>query len=373
MAQPVVKLRDPFPPHRELGVVDVGELKYGFAIGESTQVKFHVSRADPNAPEHFQEGTMISIERATDNAHLWVGFISEAIDDLDGPVSVITCTDIFGSLFATGRAVSNWPEQQASLGEMIRRILGEADARGEPPLLVEFPTTFGPVINYTPRAEPLTDFMRTMVDFSDWEWSIDSEIRGVGLRHRLISRPRLGRDLSNQIAFEDRQHFVKAKLQRKASAYVRAALAVGGTGDFASRPAAIATPDAAAIVGAVPQASDPAVATSPALMGSRVIIDQSVTNESALQVGARRLHHSHEFVKHKLTFTIHESQNVDGVEAFDMTKLELGSLYRCRFNDLALGRQYNRVVRVIGYSFDTASGAVPLVVEVLGEFDIAAA
>ncbi len=371
MDQPVVKIRDPWPPHNEIGVADVGALNYGFAIGQSTQVQFNVSRADPNAAG-FQEGAMMSIERPHDNAHLWVGFISDAIDDLAGPVSLITCTDIFGTLFAGGREANAWGVQEATVGEVIRRILGEANARAEPPLLVELPITAGPRIDYQPTAKPLTDFMRTMVDHSDWEWEINSEIRGVGLRHRLLSVRRRGRDLSGSVIFEDGQHFTDARLHRKASAYIRSALAVGGSGEFTGRPAAVANVAGTRAPGLAPSFADGQRDSSPALMGTRVLVDPAVTNRSALQRAASRLHHSTEFVRHTLTFTLHETNDVAGIAAFDVTKLEMGSLYRCRFEDLALGKKYDRVVRMLGFSFDTATGNIPCVVEVQKEFDVAA-
>jgi len=364
---PAVKLRDPFPPHRVLGEAQVSGLRYGFAIGETAPIQFDVSRADPNNGELFKEGAMLSIERQ-DRAHLYVGFIADAIDSLAGGTSALTVLDIFGSLFATGITSKGWPEQDASLGEMLRRVLGEAIQRAEPPLLVELPTTHGPRIAFTPAAHQLDDFMRTMSEFSDWEWLIDSELFGVGLRHRLISRRRLGRDLRSELTFEDGKHFTGAKLHRRASAYLKTAVAVGGSGIFGSRPAAQANAAGREELGTLPSAVGSAEPpASPALMGTGLNIDSSVTNQEALAANARRQHHSTDNVKHALSFTLYEAENADGLEAIDASKLELGSLYTAHYEDLALGKQYVRDVRLLGYSFDIQTAAIDCVAEVLEE------
>ena len=365
-ALPVVHLRDPLPPHRVLGVVDPADLLYGFMVNDGTAIRFQASRADPNAAAMFALGNMITIERV-DSLHLWLGFITTARHDLESALTTLTCQDLHGSLFERARTAKAWPEQVAGSGAMIQRVFVEADARGEPPLLCDPPSSGdGPVVPYTPQAESIADFLRTMVAFSGWEWRIVSEINRHGIRSRLLWEERIGDDLAFGTTFEQGVHFTGATLTEEAEAYLASAVAVGGSGVFSSRDAAQANVGGTADgdIDGIP--SDQPAPTSPALAGTRVVVDQQVTGKAAMRAAALRQHSTPEFVREALTATLYEGDNANGVASIDMSKIGIGNWYRLRFTDLAMGLAYNRRARLIAYSLEPARGAIECVFDVRG-------
>ena len=361
MALPVVKLRDPFPPNRIIGVVEPNNLVYGFLINDGTATNFEVSRADPNAAEMFALGNRITIERV-DGLHLWDGFITTARHQLQSAVTTLTCKDLHGSLFARARTAKAWPEQVTASGGLIQRVFAEANARGEPPLMCAPPSdSGGPVVPYTPRAQSIADFLRTMADFAGWEWQIVSEITRHGIGSRLRWAEQLGDDLSFGTTFEQGVHFTAATLTEEADAFLASVLVVGGTGVFSRRDAAQANVEGRADsdIDGIP--SGQVAPTSPALSGTRVIIDQQVTGKAAMRQGALRQHDTPEFVKEALVVTMYEGTDAAGRKSIDMSKIGLGNWYRLRFNDLAMGLAVDRRARLIAYSLNAGTGAIECV------------
>ena len=181
-----VYLREPFPPNRVLGIVQPDQLRYGFILNDGTAFQFMASRADPNDAAMFALGNMVSVER-TDGLHPWLGFITTAKHSLHSSVSTLVCKDLHDALWMRARTPKAWPEQVASSGSLIQRIFLDANNRAEPPLLTEAPAALGgPVVPFTPRAETVADFMRTMVEFSGWEWLLIPELRLDGIRAQLL-------------------------------------------------------------------------------------------------------------------------------------------------------------------------------------------
>lgn len=364
MDLPTVNLREPFPPYRVRGVVEPNDLVYGFMINDGTATRFDVSRADPNAAEMFALGSRITVERV-DGLHLWDGFITTAQHRLESSVTTLTCKDLHGSLFSRARTAKAWPEQVAASGALIQRVFAEANARGEPPLLCAPPSAGdGPVVPYTPRAESIADFLRTMVEFAGWEWEIVTEIERLGIGSRLRWTEKLGRDLSFGTTFEQGVHFTAATLTEEADAFLSSALAVGGTGVFSSRDAAQANVEGRGDSSIDGYPSGQPAPSSPALAGTRVIVDQQVTGSAAMRAAALRQHDTPEYVREALTLTLYEGDDADGITSVDMSVIGLGNWYRLRFDDLAMGQTYDRRARLIAYSINAGSGAIDCVFDV---------
>src|SRR3990167_7094462 len=97
-----VKLRNPMGSHEEMAVARVDGLRPGFLLNRGSKVQFQVSRADPNPPEFFELGVMVSVERE-DGFFPWVGFIDDRDLSLGSPVATITASDHALAIFEMAR------------------------------------------------------------------------------------------------------------------------------------------------------------------------------------------------------------------------------------------------------------------------------
>ena len=107
--------------------------------------------------------------------------------------------DHVGALFVKGRTAKDWQEIDLSSGIVIRRVLEEADARGQPPLMVQFGSCEGgPVVAYTPKAETLVQFLRTMSKLG-WEWSLKYEVTQGSVVTNFCWQERIGRETGRSL------------------------------------------------------------------------------------------------------------------------------------------------------------------------------
>ena len=360
MTAHIIKLRSPVPPHIDRAAFLPAGLNYGFGLMESTSVSLNVSRADVNHPEDFGWGDMVSIERAEDDYHRWFGFIMERVFDDESGVAALVIEEHMSAILEGARTANDWPEQRTSAGNHMRRIFAEADRRAqrsvaEPRLIIDYPTSQGLDIAYTPTAEPISSFIKTMTE-TGWEWRIDHGGASTGWKAIMRWQERIGHD-HREFSFEQGHHFTRARLTQRARERVGSALAVGGTGTFRNRPSATAP------------TAGPA-APSPALARSRVIIEPQVTNTEALQAMARRAHHASDHVAESLEFVLWEGTNAAGLTSVPVELLEVGGLYRIRFADLVLGLGLERDIRILAFSFqedESVSGAISVAAEVWRE------
>lgn len=364
-----IRIRDPFPPHRTLAIVEAGEeFRYGFLIGGPSEVAFAVERSDPNAAANFRMGNMITFERPKDGAHPWVGYITRARHRLSAPVSWLECRDLLGSLYRRARTPKGWGELRMAAGDWIRSVFADADRRGDPPLLTRQPSSFGPQIAYTPAAESIADFLETMAAGANWEYGIRHDVSSPEVISQLLWQPRLGRDMSTAggVRFEEGVHFTDAEYVEDVDGFLKSAVAIGGTGAIEARPAALASDTGADDVGISGTPFATSAQRSPILQGTRVVTEPQISNVDALVNVARRQHETPEFIGEALSFQMHESADADGLEAVDVSKIELGSVYEARFSDLAMGATLERRVRLLGYSIGT-DGEIDCVGRILGE------
>lgn len=369
MSDVVVTLRDPLPPHAPRAMFLPGQVRYGFMLREQSSVSLQVSRADILQPETYAHGMAISITR-TDGALPWEGFIVDRELDDESGIADLLLKDHGSALLAHARTARTWSEQKGSTGSVLRRVLGEADQRAEPPLLLEYPTIHGPDIIITPNAETIADFLDTLVEYSDWEWAIRHQADDHGRRAVLVLQRRIGNDRRGQLTFYQGFHFKSARLSQRAQGYIAAALTVGGPGVFGDRAAASVSTSGFAAE-ATPTQQFGALnetAGSPIFGGTDVRVEPQVTNQAALTAAARRAHNAPENVREAVNFTLWDGQNADGLSPFPIDLLELGSRYHIVFANLALGLGVERDIRVLALSLDNAGS-----IEVVAEIERAAA
>lgn len=363
MTDVVVTLRDPLPPHAQRAMFLPGPLSYGFMRSEFSSTTLQVSRADVDQPETFAAGMAISITRP-DKALPWEGWIVDREFDDESGVADLLLKDHGSALLAHSRTARNWSEQKGSTGAVARRVLAEAEQRAEPPLLLEVPGIHGPDIAITPQAESIADFLDTLTQNSDWEWAIRHQADDHGRRAALVLDRRIGVDRRN-ISFYQGYHFTRARLSQRAQGYLRAALAVGGTGVFGDRASAsVSTSGFAAEKTPTQQLGEvDETILSPVFAGTETLVEPQVRNQAALLALARRAHNAPANVRESLTFTLWDAANVDGVTPFPIDQLELGSRYHIVFSNLAMGLGVERDIRILALSLNNA-GSVEVVAEV---------
>jgi hypothetical protein len=355
----VAKFRNPFPPHQELSSLRVEGLRYSFMLNRAGQANFEISRDATDSPGLIQLGMMVSLER-TDGFLPWVGYVTERVLTVKDATIRFTAQDHAGAIFAKGRTAKNWGELTIEASVFIQRVFEEAAGRAEPPLFVELGDSFagGGIISYTPKAESLLQFLRKMADFSNYEWGLQHSVTPGRVITRLLWQHRLGRDLSDQPAFVQGPHFEDAKLTQRAEGDITAALAIGGVGPVASRPASSVSAIGAASPGIDGHRLEGAVQpTSPAQAGTRVVVASQVTNRDALTRGAVKLHEAPDYIREQLSFSLVESK-------IDMSLIELGSKYTVRFEDIDMGLGLERHIRINGLSLGE-NGLVDVEAEVL--------
>lgn len=356
----VIKFHDPHPPHRVLGTAFAVEnsLSYGFVANRASRAAFQISRGDAlvtDNPDAFALGNMVTLER-TDGKLPWVGYVTQTDVDLADPAASFVCTDWAGQLFEGARTAFGWPEETLASGEWIKRVHADADARGEPPLPCLLDVESGPPVPYSPKMESFLTFLRDMAKRAGWEWAMFYSV-GHTVRVTLKWTGTIGIDRSGEVTFSEGRHFKRARITRSAEGHISAAVAVGGSGTFSSREAAQVNALGRADPGIAAQAAGEAKApSSPALAGTRVLVEPGATTEEARLATARSTFTSPDYVKERLTLDLVES-------TIDMSKIELGSSYTVKFTNLDLGLGYERVVRVVAIDLNE-SGVIGLIVEV---------
>lgn len=359
MTDVMVTFRDPYPPHRVLAATRAVEnsLAYGFVLDRASKASFKLSRSDAlvsASPDIPVLGAMVSLER-TDSVLPWVGYVTDMTVDLADSEAAFTCQDWAGALFENARTAKDWAEIELSSGEIIRRVYMDTDARGEPPLLGWLDAEAGPAVPYTAKGETFLAFLRDMSRRTGWEWALYTLV-GAAVEVRLKWTGAIGFDRHDEMLLQEGRHFKRARLTRSAEGHRAAAVAIGGSGTFRDRPAAQVNATGRKDEGIEGQVAGISKPSSPALAGTRVLIEPGVSSTEALLATARRSLSAPEYIKERLTLHLVES-------TIDMNKIELGSRYTVKFANLALGLGYERVIRVMALSLNE-SGVMEMIAEV---------
>ncbi len=370
MTQVVAIARAPFPPHVPLAISVLAGADYGFMLSGVNQVELAVPLTDPNDAIYYSAGRMLSIERS-DGALDWWGFITDSEEPSGEAYAYISAQDHAGALFEQARTAKGWGEMYAPSGEVIRRVFAEAARRAEPSLLVDVPEPIGPMVRYTPAAEPISDFLNTMSELTDWEWQVVYRQTTHEMSPKLLWQRRIGKDYRGSVMFEEGHHFTALDFGRHAKGFLRAGLAIGGTGTLADRPAVQVNPQGRADRGIVGRAlvGRERSRESPSFAGTRTMVEPFVRNEAALGAAGQRLHASPDLMGEALSFRMWDAPNVDGVASVDTSVLEIGGQYGVRF--LARGVQVVRDIRAIALAVGE-DHSIEIVAEVLADEAFAA-
>lgn len=371
MSEIRAKFRNPFPPHFVIAEVTPTAVGYGFQLDQASTGALSVSQTDivgSAQPEAFIHGALVSLER--DDGYLpYVGWVTGRDIVKGAPAVNFELKDWAGGLLAIA-ACGIWQQPQSlRAGRIAQLVLGEAKQRQRPPLLLDIVADVeGPTVNYQGRAEPVLDFLRTMSQ-AGLEWALSVRVSPNDVKVQLVLSERVGRDLRNEIILEESESgdvaggaFVEAKLREDAEGYIASAMVVGGTGDFADRR--VVEVNAGGLTsesGIASQVGGEPVPSSPALSGTRVIVEQSLDNEDALYAVARRQYTTPEYVKSRMTFALFEPWLAQNDYLKD---IELGSIYGVRFSDLTFGLGYERAVRCVGLDVDSG-GVLRMTADVL--------
>lgn len=350
----IVHAREPYPPHSTIAITKVDRLSYGFMLGRVGQASFAISRADPNVPQAFKLGNLISLERS-DDLLLWVGFISERVLADGSAVVPIMAKDHAGALFERGVTPRQWGPRTTSSGQLIREVFQDAQQRAKPPLMVSLPDENGPSLTYQVQSETLLSFLNRVSEVTDWEWGLRHRLLSDSILTELVWQGRMGIDYSGELILEQNVHAINLELTENLDGFIGEALAVGGTGLFRNREFSSVS------AGSSQQPLDEKAPTpsSPAQDGTRVVIQQQVSDKPSLERTARREHRSPEFVREALEFALLTTQ-------VDMNKIDIGNRISMRYTDLALGASVERIVRLTAMSLGQ-NDVIECVADVLRE------
>lgn len=357
-----LSIRDPWYPHATLSTPGFSGLSYGFMLHRPAGASFNISRSQDDAAGHIRLGMFMTLDRS-DGLLPWAGYISQRVMDARGSQVQFQAKDIPGALFSKAVEPSSWSEQTGlTAASMIDLILNYARQRGDPPLQLEFSgQDGGPTIEYTPRAQTVLSFLSTMEKWTGWEWDVVTRIDDLRARPVLTWQHRVGRDLSHDFWIEDGVHVKDLRLTQDAEGWLTSAIAIAGTGPLAQRETVTTTREGFRTEDAVDVGDAKVLLTptdSPALMGTRVIVDDQV-GPASLGAAAARVLDAPEFIRESLEFTLVES-------TVQMDKIELGNLISIRFADMGFGLGVERVVRIVAMSMGV-DGEIRVVAEVQRE------
>lgn len=362
--------RKPLPPHGVIATVTPTSVSYGLQLDRESTGAMTIAQSDIVAtgqPTDFDIGMLVTLER-DDGLLPWAGWATQQMIKHGASEVSYQLKDWAGAIFSVARCGIWRQALELRAGRIAELVLGEAKERQRPPLLVDIAAEVeGPVVNYQARAEPVLDFLRTMSS-AGLEWQIATRLLPNDIRVQLVLTERVGRDLSNEIIFEQVTAggesggaFVDAELTRDAEGYISSALVIGGTGEIGDRPAVEVSTSGLSDQNVSARPSGAAVADSPALGATRVIVEEALDNEDALFAVAQRQYATPEYVRELMTMSLFEGWLADNGYLQD---LGVGSTYGVRFADLTFGLGYERRVRCIALDFDT-SGTIRMTAEVL--------
>jgi hypothetical protein len=357
MTDTVVYVRDPLPPHGVRLQVGVGQIKVGHLLMREGAGSFLIPRSEGQFPEWahlLHAGAMLTVER-TEGARRFGGFVRRSRATVSDAQAFVLIQD--HSWFLKKALTLKSGRVSGAAHTIIRDTLAEMDARSAPPLLLSLEAlTAGPSLDYTYQAHNGLDFLNTIARFTGWEWGFAYEVSEREVRTLLTFTERQGFDRRGEVLWEEGKHLLDVAYEEDADGYAAATVAVGGTGAVASRPAATVNRSGAAgggVTDARRLVDSPGFGVSPALQGTRIMFDQTVTESPALFAAAERMHNIPENVAEALSFSIVESQ-------VDMKKLRPGDFVRARLRDVNLGLPLERAVRVMSITLDPESGVHPI-------------
>lgn len=365
-AQPVIKFRDPRPPHAAYLTVQPADLRYSWAVRRMGTAVFQMYRSDPNVSANLDrilpnEPAMITIERADRNLP-WIGFVVDYDAAQNDPVVTFQAADHACRLAApTGartRKNTNW---RAASGVIIRNEMQAMEDRAEPAPFLKYDSVgFGPGANFEVRADYALDMLEALAQQTNFEWGFASQVSDQAVETRLIWQARLGTDRRNQDIWTEQHHFTKATYSRRYRNGVRATIAVGGSGAFGNRPTAVVSVGGTASDLTRADTIDRRSPFTPiGLGGTRMAMTEQITDPIVLKQQAQQMHEAPENAAERISLSLSEGA-VD-----DMAKFGLGDIRTIRLQTTALGTAMERIVRIVGIQMIPRTGTIEVDTQVL--------
>ncbi len=356
----VVKLRAPEPPHAEIATLLPTALTYGRMLMRRNTASFRLSRKDAAWTDWagllVPDGAppMFTIERA-DGLHTWAGFLTRVNMRR-------TDTDVEFQLADHAWRLEHARAQKSGTvtgagGDVLVSALREMDQRGEPPLYIDVAgVTGGPDIDYTFRADQGLDLLNKIAGACDYEWGWAHQVSAGGVRTQLIWTERIGQDRRGDVVLKEDRDLTDVQYALDYGAAIASAVVVGGTGAFGARPAVSVSKTGASSAGVSGRAL---TASAPfGLGGSRVLIEQQVTDPAALFAAAQRMHAAPQALARTIAFSVYEP-------AVDMARLGVGDIVSTSLAATRPGMPIAPDVRILGINYEPATSVHKITAEVV--------
>ncbi len=359
-----MKLRRPEPPHETVLEFRAAQVSYARLLMQEQRATFRLPRSDPNlllfAQEfHPERPPMYTIERS-DKAHPWVGFLRRYSARKSDSLVTFELADHMARFRKARTKISG--TVSGSTGAIITNTVRDMETRGEPPLYVQLgQVQQGPATDYAYRAQYGHDFLRQMVDASGWEWGFGYSITADEVVTSLLWQDSIGLDRRDTVVFEESRHVTDIEYVIDYEAGIDASVVIGGSGNLAGRRVV-----GASKTGRAPDVDMRAAQVSRRhrLGGTRVLVEQQVTDELALRRGAQRFHDAPGFATEQIAFTVVEYDE-KGVQIVDMRLFDIGDIVTVRMLDTDLGLPREPIVRITGISYDPERKQHPVTAEVI--------
>lgn len=354
-----VIFRNPFPPHESLAFVEAQNVSYARLLMQPSTASFQVrveEAAEIGKLSH-QFGALVSIEQ-DDGQYEWVGMVTKRTVEAGATAIQFEAQDHIGALFARAHTSELFAEiltlggagiqgiarfVQGDAASQIEAVLKEVDRRDAPPLLVEYDLERGgPRFWNLPEGESVLDYVSEVHDMTGWEWGLQHSLDLAGVGTKFLWRRRIGRDLRDEVKWEENINFTQFQFTQDASKFVDIAIVVGVDAEgeqllwvAARHPLSKTLP--------------------PALRGTVLGIRQQTQNRATLQAEADRMVNDPTNRGEHISFGLAESTI--------STPVNPGDYVRVVFTDI--DRTVERVVRILGTQHNSGSG----VIEVEGDVE----
>lgn len=356
----IVRFRDPRPPHGAVLTVIAPAIKYAFKVRKTGTASFFIARSDPNIISSLasiiaNEPPMVTIERP-DGYMPWVGFVTQYDAAQKDPYATFLCADHSWRLAAPhgARTRKNQFYKTAS-GRVIKDVFRDMEDRAEPAPFLKYDDVIdGPLANYEVRADYGLDLLEEIAKQANYEWGFSYNVSPSQVEAHLNWVQRLGKDRRNEEVWQEQKHFTDARYTLTYANGIRSAIAVGGSGPFAQRPAVVVNQSGSAEVSAYKKTPVSAYG----LGGTRSAVTEQITDANVLRQKAVQMHEAPEFAVEQIALRLFE-------DAIDMSRFGIGDIRTIRLSTTSLGSGIERTVRIIGLQFVPDTHEVEVETQVL--------
>ena len=352
-----VLFRNPFSPHEGRAFVKVQNVSYGRLLMRPSTASFQVKVGDANLEDlEYQFGALVSIER-DDGLFPWTGMVTKRTYTTGSTTIQFEAKDHAGALFARANTADDFISTLLGAGGLssinqfansdaaaqIEAVLSEAAGRNSPPLLVDYDLApGGPPVFHLPEGASVLDYLQEMHDITGWEWGLNQTLDFAAAATTLVWRERIGRDLRDEIVWEQGRNFATLKFTQDASKFIETAVVIStGTDERVDLLRATAV-------------CEERKTLPPVLRGSVLEIRQQTQDVTTLQAEADRLCND--------PTNRGEHVSIKVVESTVDAPVNPGDLIRLRWTDA--GKDVERTIRVMGTQHASGTGIIEVEADV---------